>query len=61
MGKNLQKQYPFRTDEIFIKKLDYIAKYNSRNRNDQIEFLIKECIRNFEKEIGTIDITHTEK
>jgi hypothetical protein len=54
MGKNLQKQYPFRTDDIFIKKIDYIAEQNTRNRNQQIEHLIKNCISEYEASNGEL-------
>ena len=35
-------------------KLHYIANYEGRSGNKQIIYLIKECIRNFEKEHGEI-------
>ena len=56
MGKHLQKQYPFRTDEITIKKLDYIADKNTRTRNQQIEHLAKLCIADYEAEHGELII-----
>jgi hypothetical protein len=56
MGKNLQKQYQFRANDIIIKKIDYIAKQNTRNRNQQIEHLLKECISNYETENGELTI-----
>ena len=56
MGKNLQKQYPFRTDETIIKKIDYIAELNTRNRNQQIEHLLKECINQYEAVNGKLII-----
>jgi hypothetical protein len=55
MGKNLQKLYSFRTDDVIIKKIEYIAKQNTRNRNQQIEHLLKECISKYEKEYGVIN------
>lgn len=54
MGKNLQKLYSFRTDEIIIKKIEYIADINTRNRNQQIEHLLKECIAKYEAEHGEL-------
>ncbi len=56
MGKNLQKQFPFRTDEEIIKKIDFIASQNTRNRNQQIEHLLKQCINEFELKNGTLVI-----
>ena len=37
-------------------KLHYIANYEGRSGNKQIIYLIKECIREFEKEHGEIKI-----
>lgn len=54
MGKNLEPQYAFRCDEITIKKLEYIAKRNTRTRNQEMKHLIKEYIEQYEKENGTI-------
>lgn len=56
MGKHIQKQYPFRTDETTIKKLDYIADHNTRTRNQQIEHLAKICISEYEAEHGELII-----
>lgn len=54
MGKNLQKLYSFRTDETIIKKIEYIATENTRNRNQQIEHILKECIAQYETENGQL-------
>lgn len=54
MGKNLQKLYSFRTDDSIIKKIEYIADSNTRNRNQQIEHLLKECIKEYEYEHGEL-------
>lgn len=35
-------------------KLHYIAKYEGRSGNSQILYLIRQCIREFEKEHGEI-------
>ena len=35
-------------------KLHYIAKYEGRSANGQILYLIRQCIREFEQENGTI-------
>jgi len=56
MGKNLQKQYSFRTDDLIIRKIEYIAEINTRNRNQQIEHLLKECIKEYETLNGNIKI-----
>ena len=54
MGKHLQKLFSFRTDEELIKKIEYIAKSNTRNRTQQIEHLLKQCINNFENINGKL-------
>lgn len=36
-------------------KLKYIAKYEGRSMNGQVLYLIRDCIKNFEKENGTIE------
>ncbi len=56
MGKHIYKQYPFRTDETTIKKLDFIADKNTRTRNQQIEHLAKICISEYEAKYGELII-----
>ncbi len=36
-------------------KLKYIAKYEGRSMNGQVLYLIRGCIKDFEKENGTIE------
>ena len=36
-------------------KLHYIAKYEGRSANGQILFLLRQCIRDFEENNGTIE------
>lgn len=61
MGKNLQPLFGFRTKKEYIDKLDVIAETNSRNRNKQIEYLIKQCIKEFELENGEIQLNNSEE
>lgn len=37
-------------------KLHYISKYEGRSANSQILYLIRQCIKEFEKENGKIDL-----
>ncbi len=37
-------------------KLRYLATYEGRTINGQVQYLILQCIRNFEKEHGPIDL-----
>lgn len=43
------------TPEIH-KKLHYIAEYEGRTLNGQVYYLIQQCIRDFEKEHGSIPL-----
>lgn len=62
MGKNLQKLFSFRTDDSIIEKLNFIAEYNTRTRNKEIEHVLKQHIKNFECNIGKLEIDeHTGK
>ena len=36
------------------RKLKFIAKYEDRSINGQVIYLIRQCIREFEQEFGTI-------
>lgn len=55
MGKNLEKLYSFRCDEKTIKKLNAISKAEERSRNDQIKYILKRYIREYEIDKGTIE------
>lgn len=61
MGKNLKKLYSFRTDDIVIKKLNYIAESNTRTRNQEIEMLIKEHIKEYERNYGEIKVNEEQE
>lgn len=41
-------------------KLHYISKYEGRSANGQILYLIRQCIKEFEKENGEIEITQSD-
>lgn len=44
-----------RIDEKILRKLDYIAKYDDRSRNAEVNRLIRKHIAAFEKENGPIE------
>lgn len=46
--------FSLRIPHLMLDKLGYIAKYNSRTKNKEVEMLIKKHIENFEKEHGEI-------
>lgn len=56
MGKNLQKLYSFRTDDLLIKKLNHIAEQNTRTRTKEIEHVLKNYVKEYEKKHGEITI-----
>ena len=53
MPSNLP-QFTIRIDPIMLKKIRYVAEYNARSANREVETLIKKHIDNFEKEHGEI-------
>ena len=61
MGKNLEKQYAFRCDDTLIKKLEYIAQQNTRNRNQEMKHIIKQYIDVYEIQHGEIKLDESEK
>lgn len=56
MGKNLEPQYAFRCDQETIKKLEYIAKQNTRTRNQEMKHIIKQYIQTYEFTHGEIKV-----
>lgn len=49
-------QFTIRIDKTILDKLKYIADYNARSANREIEVIIKHHIKNFELKHGTIDL-----
>ena len=49
-------RYTLRVSRIILDKLRYIAEYNGRTANKEIEFLIKKHIKEFENEQGEIEL-----
>ncbi len=47
-------RYTLRIDSSLLDKLGYIAEYEGRTKNREIEQLIKKRIAEFEKEFGEI-------
>ncbi len=56
MRNKENKHLGIEVDKALHFKLHHIAKYEGRSGNGQILYLIKECIRKFEKEHGEIEI-----
>lgn len=51
-----QNAYPLRIDRSAMDKLKVIARENGRSVNKEVEVLIKEAIKKYEAENGTIQI-----
>lgn len=51
------KHFSLRTDETLLKKLQYIAQYDGRSINSQINFYIRAKVEAFEKEHGKIEVS----
>lgn len=59
MSDNLSR-YTLRVPQIILDKIGYIANYDGRSKNKEIEFLIKKKIDEFEKEHGKIKWNYDE-
>lgn len=55
MKDNLPR-YTLRINQILLDKLEYVADYNGRSKNREIEMLIRKHIREFEAENGKIEL-----
>ena len=55
MKDNLPR-YTLRVNRVTLDKLKYIAEYNGRSKNKEIEWLIRQHIKNFEEEHGQIKL-----
>ena len=53
--KNEFPRYTLRISQILLDKIGYIAEYEGRTKNKEIEQLIKKHIAEFEAEHGVID------
>lgn len=47
-------KFTLRVDSELLKKFQFVAKYNARSANREIELLMKKHIAKFEKEHGKI-------
>lgn len=48
-------RYTLRISPVLLEKLGYIAEYEGRTKNKELEQMIKKRIADFEKEHGKID------
>lgn len=54
--KDNLSRYTLRVDQALLDKLGYIAEYEGRTKNRELEQMIKKRIRDFEQEHGEIDL-----
>lgn len=52
--------YRLRVNYVFFAKFRYIAKFEGRSANKQIEQLIKQCVQEFEEKHGEIVLSEEE-
>lgn len=55
MKDNLSR-YTLRVEQELLDKLGYIAEYEGRTKNKELEQMIKKRIRDFEAEHGDIEV-----
>lgn len=53
--KKEETKFTVRVHPDVAKKLKSIAEYYGRSQNKQVDWLIKQCIIDFEKEHGTLE------
>lgn len=49
-------KFTLRTETELLKKFSFVADYNARSANRELEVLIKKHIESFEKEHGKIEL-----
>lgn len=57
MTANISK-FTIRVKEGILKKFRYVAAYNGRSANKELECLMAKHVAKFEKEYGTIEFEH---
>ena len=56
-----KSRYTLRTDPVLLEKLGYIAEYEGRTKNRELEQMIKRRIAAFEQEHGEIPIDENDR
>lgn len=56
MMKNKISKFTLRTDADLLQKFHYVAEYNARSANRELEVIIKQHIAEFEKTHGKIEL-----
>ena len=55
------KSISVRIDDLMLDKLHYVAGYEGRSANSQINILIRDCIEAYEAKHGEIEISPRKK
>ena len=50
------KNFTFRIDEEMLHKLHRIAEYEGRSANSQLNIMVRNLVKDFEKEHGKIEL-----
>ena len=58
--KDKLSRYTLRVEQELLDKLGYIAEYEGRTKNKELEQMIKKRIRDFEAEHGPIPVENKE-
>lgn len=53
-------QFVIRTEQDILDKIAYIAKENERNTTQEIVYLIKKHIKEYESKYGSIDLNNND-
>ncbi len=53
--KNILK-FTLRTEEELLRKFQYVAEFNARSTNKELEVIMKKHVSEFEKENGKIEL-----
>ena len=53
---NVKARYTMRIDRDLLEKFGYIAEYEGRTKNRELEQMIKRRVAAFEKEFGEIEL-----
>lgn len=56
--KDEMLRYTLRINPYIMAKFAYVAEYNGRTKNREIEQLIKRSVEDFEKQHGEIIVSH---
>ena len=55
-SKNDNAKFTLRVDPVLLAKFKYVAEYNARSANRELEMLMRNRIEQFEKQKGKIEL-----